>query len=407
VLRKSPFFDFLNRRKNTDFEAFCSNAIEDTDYIEWNGFLLAHDYGDAAMEYRAIRQSCAIFDVSPLRKYRISGADSGAFLDRLLTRPVSSSSSMRSIYVLFCNDDGSLKDDAILYKYDDDDYLLMPSDIDHLAHFDSLIEKADLRQVSIIDCTHSMIGFALQGPTSTAAMLEMGFEGIEQLKPFVIRDYPLADGMVRVVRMGFTADLGYECWFQPQLRQPIEQALRSVRASSGLAMPGYGLSALQACRLEGGFIVAGWDCSTEADPQPGFERTPYELGLGWMVNLDEADFVGREALLEKKRCGSRFTLRSIEIDDPRSLRDGASLYALTDGEDTRVGSVNCSAWSETLNSMIGNASIESQYADIQIAWVRHAGESVPARLSRPPLLSFDRARQVPAPIQKSPGEIVQ
>ncbi len=385
MLKKSPFFDFLNRRENADF-------------IDWNGFLLPNDYGDAVAEYRAIRESCAMFDVSPLRKYRITGAGSGAFLDRLLTRPASRAASMRGIYVVFCNEDGSLKDDAILHKYSEDDYLLLPSDMDHSAYFEKLLIQFDIQGVTITDCTCSLIGFALQGPLSATVMSHMGFEGIEHLKPFEIRDFPLAGGIVRTARMGFTADLGYECWIQPELRSAIEQCFIAVRESLSLDIPGYGLTALEACRLEGGFIVAGWDCSTEADPQPGFERTPFELGLGWLVNLDAEDFVGKEALLEQQQSGCRFTLASFQMDGPRKPADGAVIFAQADGQAQTVGSINCSAWSETLGKMIGNVSMESRFTDIESAWTELDGKAIPVTLSSPPLLKFERARQVPAPL---------
>ncbi len=129
-MKKSIFFDFLNRRQDVDFKRFMAESTEDEQYINWNEFLLPMDYGDAEAEYFAIRNSCAIFDVSPIRKIRVRGADAGAFFDRLLTRPVSGLPAMRATYTVFCNEDGSLKDDSILYKFADDDYLLMPSDVD-------------------------------------------------------------------------------------------------------------------------------------------------------------------------------------------------------------------------------------------------------------------------------------
>ena len=399
MLKKSPFFDFLNRRADTDFQQYLANFVEDADYIEWNGYLLPNDYGAAGMEYDAIRNSCAIFDVSPLRKYRITGAESGAFLDHLLTRPASRASSMRGNYVVFCNEDGSLKDDAILHKYSDDDYLLLPSDMDHSAYFGKLLEKFDIHELTITDCTHSWVGFALQGPLSAMAMSQMGFDRVEQLEPFEIRDFTLDGGVVRLARMGFTADLGYECWFRPEQRSAIEKRIQTTRDSLGLAIPGYGLTALQACRLEGGFIVAGWDCSTKADPQPGFERSPYELGLGWLVDLQSAPFVGREALQEQQRRGQQFTTRSFEMNTPRGPEDGATLYALVDSREQVIGSINCSAWSETLGRMIGNASIKDRYTDVESAWTELDGEAVTAVLSNPPLLKFARARQVPAQLK--------
>jgi len=403
MLMKSPFFDFLNRLDDINFQTYLAHSVENSDYIEWNGFLLPNDYGDAEAEYHAIRESCAMFDVSPLRKYRITGAEAGAFLDRLLTRPASHAPFMRGIYVVFCNEDGSLKDDAILHKYSDDDYLLMPSDIDHSAYFEDLLGKFALNEVSITDCTHAWVGFALQGPLSATVMSHMGFAGIEHLRPFEIHDYVFSGGVVRVARMGFTADLGYECWFQPKIRDAIERSIQTVRAALDVAIPGYGLTALEACRLEGGFIVAGWDCATEADPEPGFERSPLELGLGWLVDLDAADFVGRDALLEQQRSGCQYTLRCFAMDDTGAPEDGAALYTLIDGHECPVGSVNCSAWSGTLGCMIGNASIESPHADLERCWLNLDGRGVPVTLSDPPLLKPGRARQVPATIQKAPG----
>jgi len=398
MLRKSTFFDFLNRRDEADFESFVADSIEDEHYINWNQFVLPHDYGNAELEYHAIRSSCAIFDVSPIRKIRIRGAGAGAFFDRLLTRPVSELPAMRAAYAVFCNEDGSLKDDAILYKFADDDYLLMPSDIDHSPYFESLCHERGLGDVSFTECTDAWTGVAMQGPLSAAVLRAMGFDQIEQLEPYAVRNYNLAGGEIRVSRMGFTADLGYECWFEPGLADAFMQSIRSARSSMGMALPGYGLSALQACRLEGGFIVAGWDFATELDPQPGFARSPYELGLGWLVKLDAADFVGREALMAQQKDGCRYALRCFEIDQDSQPDDGAEIYADVAGHAAPIGLVNCSAWSWGMNKSIGNASIESEYAGFADAWLQLDGKRLKMQLSRGPLITLERRHQVPAPI---------
>ncbi len=397
-LKKSVFFDFLNRRTETDFESFMAGSVEDEHYINWNQFVLPYDYGDGESEYFAIRNSCALFDVSPIRKIRVCGLGAGAFFDRSLTRPVSELPAMRATYTVFCNDDGGLKDDAILYKYDDDDYLLMPSDIDHSPYFESLCRRFGLSEVTFTECTDALAGVAIQGPLSAAVLRNMGFDKIEQLKPYEVRDYDLNSDSIRISRMGFTADLGYECWFEPGLADAFVQKIEAARSSMDIALPGYGLSALQACRLEGGFIVAGWDFTTELEPQPGFERSPYELGLGWLVDLDADEFVGRDALREQKENGYRYTLRCFEIDKNAQPDDGAELYAEVNGHDTPVGIVNCSSWSWGLNKMIGNASIESEHAELDAAWIPINGERLKMNLSRGPLITFERRNQVPAPL---------
>ena len=105
---------------------------------------MPHHYGDEEFEYTAIRSDCALFDVSPIRKIRIQGVGANNFLDRLLTRPVGKLPAMRATYIIFCDEDGNLKDDAVLYKFDDEDYLMMPSDIDHSPYFESLCERLGL-----------------------------------------------------------------------------------------------------------------------------------------------------------------------------------------------------------------------------------------------------------------------
>jgi aminomethyltransferase len=397
VLRKSVFFDFLNRHDDADFEQFMANAIEDEHYINWNQFVLPHDYGDAEREYSAIRNSCAMFDVSPIRKFRVSGTSAGDFFDHLLTRPVSELPAMRAMYTVFCNEDGSLKDDAILYKFADDDYLLMPSDVDHSPYFVTVCQKFGLNDVAFTECTDSWAGMAIQGPRSASVLRSMGFDGIEQMRPFEVRDYELTGVTIRISRMGFTADLGYECWFEPGLVDAFMQCIESARSSLGIEMPGYGLSALQACRLEGGFIVAGWDFATELDPKPGFERSPYELGLGWLINLDAADFVGRDALAEQKKNGHRYSLRSFSMDEDSQPDDGAELYAGPDDE-TIVGIVNCSGWSWGMNKMIGNASIKSEHAALEHAWLRSGETRLKLLLNRGPLVTLERRNRVPATV---------
>jgi len=402
MIKQSVFYKFLNRREGVDFSGYLQSAEEDEDYISWNQFVLPNDYGDTKLEYQAIRHSCALFDVSPMRKYQVRGKSAGAFLDYLLTRSVSDAESMQGIYVAYCNEDGSLKDDSILYKFSDEDYLLMPSDMDHSAHFESLCKKLSLDDLSIVDCTDAFAGMAIQGPLSATVLKHMGFEGIELLEPFRVKDYQLGDdpanNLIRIARMGFTADLGYECWMDRDLSTAFEQRISSARKSLDIELPGYGLTALEVCRLEGGFMVAGWDCATEADPQPGFERSPFELAIGWLVNLHAADFVGREALIKEKQEGGRYVRRSFTMNSKTKPDDAAEIWALIDSEEIPIGSVNCSSWSWDMERTIGNASIRRQHMHITQAWLVDSSQRQEIELCRGPLLKLERQSKVPADI---------
>jgi len=398
VLRKSTFFDFLNRRENRDFDQFITTSVEDEDYINWNEFALPFDYGDDEFEYTELRNRCAIFDSTPLEKIRIRGSDSGRFLDSTLTRPPGELRSMRATYAVMCNDDGTIKDDAILFKFDDDDYLIMPSDIDHTPYFESLRDRFGLADVSFTNVSEQFAGMAIQGPASASALLHMGFECVEELRPFEVRDYVLGGSIVRVSRIGFTADLGYECWMTTDLVPAFQQRIVATRLDTGLAMPGYGLSTLETCRLEGGFVVAAWDFATELDPQPGFERTPFEVGLSWIVDLDATDFVGRDALIAQRHSGPRYLLRRIQTAKRIEIGDGQFIYSDISGETIEIGFVACSSWSWGLKRMIGNASIRAEFKDVETAWLMLDGEKVSADLGHGPFVNLERRNQVPAPL---------
>jgi aminomethyltransferase len=398
LLRKGPFFDFLNRRAGIDFDEFVRTHAKYRHYIEFHQFALPFDYGDAELEYRAIRNSCAMFDASSSRKYRIRGGRAGDFLDHLLTRPVSLSPTMRASYAVFCNPDGTLKDDAIVYKYAQDDYLLMPA-LTHDEYFEELRGRFG-SAVSITQCSDSVAGISLQGPLSTTVLHSWGLDGIEELKPFEVREYALGGGRMRISRMGFTADLGYECWFDPALCTAFQEGITSAARRLGIEIPGYGLTAVEVCRLEGGLIVPGRDCAIELAPQPGFERSPFELGLGWLVKFDGREFVGNRALQAERDQGSRFALLSFEIDSPCKPGRQAKLYAAIDGADRDVGVLTSSSWSWGLQRTIGLASVERRYADCPRGYMRlgESDERVAVDLKRGPLINLPRRTQLPAPI---------
>jgi glycine cleavage system T protein (aminomethyltransferase) len=398
LLRESIFFDFLNRRDNRDFEQFIIDSVQDEDFIDWNGFALPFDYGDDEFEYTELRNRCAIFDSTPLQKIQIRGSHCGKLFDRMLTRPVSDLPSMRATYAVMCNDDGTIKDDVILYKFDEDDYLIMPSDIDHTPYFESLCDRFDVTDIVFTNVSEQLAGMAVQGPASTSVLVCMGFEDLQQLGPFEVRDYELGDGTVRVSRVGFTADLGYECWMAAELAPAFRERIIATRYEMDLAIPGYGLRTLESCRLEGGFVVAGWDFSTVLDPQPGFERTPYEVGLGWIVDPDAADFVGRDALIAQKNSGPNFLLRRFQSANRIQIEDGEIIYSEINGKNIEIGFVACSSWSWGVERMIGNASIRAEFKDATNAWLMLDSEQIHVGLERKPLLNFEQRNQVPAPL---------
>jgi len=398
-MRKSTFFDFLNRYRIDDFESYLTRSVEDIDYINWHDFCLPMTYSDAASEYKAVRSTCGLFDASPIKKYRFSGADAGNFLDAVMTRQMSKQKSMQVGYAVLCNEDGMLLDDGLLYKFSQDNYLLMVSEIDHDEHFAE--SSSRFGNLKIDEVSASLSGLAFQGPKSCEILNHMGFSSIKDLKPFEIKLFPFGGGKVTVARVGFTADLGFELWFEPQLNRAVEQAIREVETRLNIKIDGYGLKALNALRLEGGFIVPGWETAQTFEDNE-FERTPTELGLSWIVDLDrKEDFIGKTALLKEREQGPRFKTIGLTLDRAIGLdsdvQDGIDVFAVIHGQVVNVGTIPSVAWSYEFECWLGLASVKSGLDSSLEYYVQIGDEQITCRQMNLPFVKFDRYRQVPAP----------
>ncbi len=178
----------------------------------WADYLSPRAYFCPSLEYYACRNACTVFDLTPMTKYRISGSDALPYLNRLLTRSVDKINPGRVGYCVWCTDEGQVIDDGTIFHLNEGEYRLCSQE----RHLDWLLTNTIGFDVSVADETHEVAALAIQGPTSCATLKKMGLEGIEDMKPFDIRYFPFEDTKLMVSRTGFTGDLGYELWTDPE-----------------------------------------------------------------------------------------------------------------------------------------------------------------------------------------------
>lgn len=397
-MKKSIFFDFLNRRADSDFDSFLEHSTEDVDFINWHDFCLPMTWGDVESEYKAVRHGCGIFDASPVKKYRITGKDAGKFLDQVMTRPMSVHKSMSVIYATFCNEDGMLLDDGLLYKFSDEDYLLMISELDHDDHFSIVSHK--YKNMQILEATSDFCGLSIQGPVSCQVLKKIGFSGVEYLKPFEIKKFAFHGDTAIISRAGFTADLGYEVWVDSGLSREVEKAVLVSEKVLGIEIHGYGVTALNALRLEGGFIVPGWE-TAQTFENDEYERTPAELGISWVVDLNsEQEFIGKAALLKEQKSGLRYKsigmMLNQTVDKSSDIEDGIEVFCDNDGKNILAGRIPSVAWSYELKCWLGIASIKSALLNEKFQYHVKAGDQkVICELKKLPFVKYERYRMVP------------
>jgi len=382
----------------TPFHSRSSRLNLNQQWSEWNGFASAVYYADSHLEYFSSRNTCGVFDVSPMRKYRFAGAQAAAMLDRMVTRDVVGQAVDTVAYNVWCTDAGRLVDDGTLFRLGPEEFMLCCAD----PCYDWFcLAAVGFDAVQISDISEDIAALALQGPTSCALLKALGFTGIEQCKPFQIRRFPFGSGEIMISRTGYTGDLGYELWLAPQDAEQLWDALFDKGALYGIRPMGD--ESLEMARLEAGFLAPDVDFHGALHTvQLGHDHSPLELGLGWILNFKKPHFSGRSALLAQKESGDYRRLLKLDIEGNKPA-ENSILYA-DRGCAKEIGYITSAAWSPVVKANIAYGLVDAKYfegpiwAEIyhqkELRWLRKVARCT--RVTKPSW-SPERARATPAP----------
>ena len=338
----------------TPFHSRVAAACELNCWGNWMGYTTPNAYVDVELEYFAVRSTTGVFDLTPMNKYRITGPDAEAYLNRLVTRDVSKIRVGRVGYTVWCDDAGQVMDDGTIFHLADNDYRLCA-----YAHAIDWLHWSTLGfDVTVEDETGAVAALAVQGPTSCATLKAMGLDGIEQLKPFGLTEFEFEGETLMASRTGFTGDLGYELWIAPHKAEALWDRL--FEAGQPYVIKPFGTDALEMARIEAGFLQAGVDFMPAQEVvRRGRSRSPFELGLGWLVDMDKPVFNGRRALLREQAQGSRYRFAILDVDGNKPAHHS---FILKDNK--QVGTVTSAAWCPTAKSNVAFAQIEMPHGAV-------------------------------------------
>ena len=359
----------------------------------WAGYVSPLVLDTVEFEYFAIRNQTTLFDVSPMHKYRITGPEAEAMLNRMVTRDIRKIKPGRVGYALWCDEEGMVIDDGTLFRFSETDFRLCCQESMH----GWLLDAAWGFDVTIEDESHSIGGLSLQGPTSYSLLDTAGLSAVADMKPFDLRE--IEPGLW-ISRTGFTGDLGYELWTDWQKTAALWDRLWEQKQPWGLRA--IGSHALDMVRIEAGFMAA------KVDFQPvltasrlGRGRSPLELGFDRLVDFTKGHFNGRRALLKQKESGPRHHLIKLEIGGFKPA-DGSLIYHRKKRE---VGHVTSAIWSPTAKRNIALAELKAPYGGEKIndlwaeVYVNEEGiwdkRLVPVTVVTDPFFRNDRARATP------------
>ena len=393
----------------TAFHQRTFELCESLNYREWSGYYAVSSYEPHhEHEYNAIRNAAALIDISPLYKYRLTGNDATRLVDRIITRDMRKVSMGQVIYTPWCDELGKVIDDGTVTRLEENTYRWTAAD-PSLRWF---TQNASGLDVQIEDISESVSALALQGPTSGRLLRGLADADLESLKYFRVTSGSIAGVPVDISRTGYTGDLGYEIWISSQQAVTVWDAL--MEHGRAFDIHPAGMLALDVARIEAGLLLIDIDFNSSKKSLIEEQKySPFEMGLGRLVNLDKNRFVGQEALKTEKKRGPAKEIVGLEINWPEveqlyeevglppAVSPMASRVAVPVFRDgNQVGKATSSTWSPTLKKMIALATIRKDSAkvgtklqfEITVEAVRHR---VGATVVKTPFFNPKRKTSIP------------
>jgi len=319
----------------------------------WQGYATVTRFYNEGQEYAAIRNTASLYDISPMLNYRISGPDAERFLNRLVTRDIRRCKPGRCFYTPWCDGDGHIIEDGTIFRFAEDRFQLNCAE-HNLTWFRSTAQGLD---VSIEDASERIAALSLQGPMARTILLRAGVQEAQDLRYFGLVETHIGDVPLILTRTGFTGDLGFELWVEPEHALTLWERLMAAGGTQGITP--IGSIALDIARIEAGHIQVHseyLDARTAVDISE--KRSPAELGLDWALDFRKEHFNGRRALFaERERGGPPLRLVGLEVPGRRPAVD-AMLY---DGRRI-VGQTTAAVWSPLLKRSIALALVDAAHA---------------------------------------------
>jgi len=376
---------------------------ESLNYREWSGYYAVSVYETHhEHEYNAIRNAAALFDITPLFKYLVSGKDATKLVNRVIARDINKVAPGQVIYACWCDEHGKVIDDGTVTRLSQDTYRCTAAD-PSLRWFR---QNAVGMDVEIEDVSEQMAALALQGPTSGRLLAKVAEAEIANLKYFRVMHGAIAGVPVDISRTGYTGDLGYEIWTPWSEAVKVWDAI--MEGGAEFDVHPAGMLALDVARIEAGLILIEVDyISSKKALIESQKFSPYEIGLGRLVHLDKQNFVGRSALIREQNSGPKRRLVGLEIDwteveelyqkvglAPQVPATASRLHVPVYCGRSQAGKATSITWSPILKKMIALGSVRSEYAavgsrlqmEVTVEAVRHrvTATAVPLPFFNPP-----------------------
>jgi len=317
---------------------------------EFAGYNMPIEYTGINDEHMTVRNAVGVFDVSHMGEFWVKGPNALAFLQHVTSNDVSTLKVGKAQYTCFPNGKGGIVDDLLVYKYEEEKYLLVvnASNIDKDWQWcqDNNSVGAELENAS-----DSMAQLAIQGPKAVEVLQKLTSVDLSSIPyySFTTGDFAGFPDVI-ISNTGYTGAGGFELYMYPDNAVKIWEAI--FEAGAAYDIKAIGLGARDTLRLEKGFCLYGNDIDDTT--------SPLEAGLGWITKfIDGKDFIDRAFMEQLKADGVKRRLRGFKLSDRGIPRTG---YEIVDANGENIGTVTSGTMSPILKQGIGLGYIKTEHA---------------------------------------------
>jgi len=306
-------------------------------FVPFGGWEMPVQFQGIQAEHDHVRTAAGLFDVSHMGEIEIKGPGALEAVNRLITNDLAAIVDGQALYTCLCRPDGGIVDDLVVYRFAEDHIFICCNASNRAKDFAWIQEN--LRGVTAHDRSDEFAQLALQGPKAVEVVQRFASIDLSPIKRYHFAVGQVCGASVIFSRTGYTGEDGFELYLSPADAPRVFDALIGEPEVKPI-----GLGARDTLRLEMKYALYGNDIDDTT--------TPLEAGLGWVVKLDKADFIGRDALVAQKAAGLTRRLVGFEMVGRAPARHD---YPVVDAAGATIGRVTSGSFSPTLKKNIGLA----------------------------------------------------
>jgi aminomethyltransferase len=338
--------------------------------VPFAGFYMPVRYTSDLDEHNTVRNAVGLFDVSHMGELWVTGKDATIFLQKTTANNVTKLYNGKVQYSYIPNEDGGIVDDLLIYRFNEEKYLLVVNASNIEKDYNWLVSKNSF-DCSITNVSSQYCLFALQGPKAIDVLKNITQNDIINLPYYHFLETLLNNTPVMISNTGYTGAGGFEIYVKVENALPIWNLLLDKGKEFGIKP--IGLGARDTLRLEMGFCLYGNDISDQTNP--------IEANLKWVTYL-EKDFIGKDKILSKPITQKLVGLKMLDRGIPRGG------YSVLDENKNIIGKITSGTLSPTLGYGIALAYLDLPYTQVGTSiYVEVRNQALKAEVTKVPFIN--------------------